>query len=384
VTTLEARVQDFLGRYPVATTPDRVLRGARFDEGLAFPHFAVGAGGLGLPPSAAAVVEHLFLAAGAQDWSGRNVIGLGMAAPTIHQYAGSAEQRALLRPLFTGEDIWCQLFSEPDAGSDLASVRTRASLDGETWTVNGQKVWTTLGHLARWGLLLARSDPSSPRHRGLTYFLVDMRLPGVDVQPLRQMTGEAEFNEVFLHDVQVPDSARLGAVGEGWRVAMTTLMNERVAIPAVADESGNDPIGRAIAAHRASSGGAVGGARRDRLMKLWSRSEVARLNGLRAFANARGGEPGPEGSVGKLEMAELNKAIFEFVVASRGPHGMLIDHYDMTRPESAAVHGGADDAKAFLRTRANSIEGGTSEILRNVLAERVLGLPKEPAPTALM
>jgi alkylation response protein AidB-like acyl-CoA dehydrogenase len=145
----------------------------------------------------------------------------------------------------------------------------------------------------------------------------------------------------------------------------------------VADESGNDPIGRAIAAHRASGSS---GARRDVLMKLWSRSEVSRLNGLRAFANSRGGEPGPEGSVGKLEMAELNKAIFEFVVAARGPHGMLIDHYDMTRPDSAAVHGGADDAKAFLRTRANSIEGGTSEILRTVIAERVLGLPKEPAP----
>jgi alkylation response protein AidB-like acyl-CoA dehydrogenase len=383
MTALEDRVADFLVRHPVATTPDRSLREARFDEGLAFPHFAVGHGGLGLSPSSSAVVEQLFLGAGAQDWSGRNVIGLGMAAPTIHQY-GTPEQLSLLRPLFSGEEIWCQLFSEPDAGSDLASVRTRASLDGSTWMVSGQKVWTTLGHVARRGLLLARSDPSSGRHRGLTYFLLDMRLPGVDVQPLRQITGEAEFNEVFLDEVRVPDSARLGGAGEGWRVAMTTLMNERVAIPAVADESGHDPIGRAVAAHRASSGGSDAGARRDQLMKLWSRSEVSRLNGLRAFAAASGGEPGPEGSVGKLEMAELNKAIFEFVVACRGPHGMLIDNYDMTRPDSAAVHGGADDAKAFLRTRANSIEGGTSEILRTVLAERVLGLPKEPAPTALM
>lgn len=376
------RVERFLADHPVATTSDRDLRAARFDAGLAFPHFDVGYGGLGLDPSDHARVERAFLAAGATDWSDRNVIGLGMAAPTLHTY-GTPRQRDLLRPLFVGEEIWCQLFSEPEAGSDLASLRTRAVRDGDCWIINGQKVWTTLGHVARWGLLVARSDPDASRHRGLSYFVLDMTSPGVEVRPLRQMTGEAEFNEVYLTDVRVPASALVGGVGAGWAVAITTLMNERVSLPAVAADPGSGPIGRAVEAYRhAVEGGWAGPVRRDALMALWVRSEVGRLTGIRAQQALQCGEPGPEGSVGKLAMAELNKAVFEYVVDLHGAAGMLIDDYEPVRPTVASVHGGADPRKAFLRTRANSIEGGTSEILRNILAERILGLPRDPSAVA--
>jgi alkylation response protein AidB-like acyl-CoA dehydrogenase len=340
--------------------------------------FRPGDGGRHLDPSLQGPVESRFLAAGALDWSERNVIGLGMAAPTVHEH-GTEEQRSRwLRRLFTGEEIWCQLFSEPGAGSDLAALATSARRDGDEWVVNGQKVWTTLGHVARWGMLVARTDPSAPKHKGLTYFCLDMTLPGVEVRPLRQMTGEAEFNEVYLTDVRVPDAHRLGPVGEGWRVAMTTLMNERVSLGGGIEERGDGPIGFAVDAYRervrVSGDDRVG---RDRLMNLWIRAEVARLTNLRA-TSARHGAAGPEGSVAKLSMAENNKAIFDLCLHFLGPHGGLVGSYEMIRPDSASVKGNADLPKAFLRSRANSIEGGTSEVLRNVIGERVLGLPGEP------
>ncbi len=169
-------------------------------------------------------------AAGAPLAYARNPIGHGMGAPTIVTHGSDAQVERYLRPLFTGEEIWCQMFSEPGAGSDVASLATTAVRDGDEWIVNGQKVWTTLAHLARWGMLIARTDPDAPKHKGMTYFVVDMHAPGVDVRPLRQMTGDAEFNEVFFDDVRIPDAERLSEPGEGWRVALTTLMNERVAI----------------------------------------------------------------------------------------------------------------------------------------------------------
>lgn len=375
-----ALTRTFLEANPPAEVPDRVLRERRFDAGLAFPHFDQGCGGLGADPRATVAVEQLFLEAGAVDWADGNVIGLGMAAPSIHEF-GTPDQRELLRPLFSSEHIWCQLFSEPEAGSDLASVRTRATRDGDCWITEGQKVWTTLGHVARWGLLLARTDPDAAKHNGLTYFLLDMSLPGVVVTPLRQMTGEAEFNEVHLDGVRVPDAARLGPVDGGWRVAMTTLMNERTSLPEVAANPGSGPIGRAEVALRAGlEGGRLLSAHRDRFLELWVRAEVNRLTGMRSQQLAERGTPGPEGSIGKIAMAETNQAIFELIVELLGPEGLLIDDYDEIRPEVASVHGGADLRKAFLRTRANSIEGGTSEILRNVVGERVLGLPREPRP----
>ena len=378
--TVERLVKEFLAEHPVESTPDQELRAARFDAGLAFVHFDKGFGGLGLNSSLHPVVEQLFLNAGCADWMPRNVIGLGMAAQTVHAHGTDEQRRRLLKPLFTGEEIWCQLFSEPGAGSDLASLATRAVPDGDNYVLNGQKIWTSLAHVARRGLLVARTDPNLPKHRGLSYFVLDMTSPGVDVRPLRQITGQAEFNEVYLTDVLVPATDRLGAVGEGWRVAMTTLMNERVAIGRRASQRGEGNIAAAVAEFRAAAAaGRADAASRDRLMRLWTRAEAARLTNVRASAQQGAKEPGPEGSIAKLQMAELNKAIYELCVDLRGPEGMLIDDYTDSRPDRSSGSGGyADVRKAFLRSLANSIEGGTSEVMRNILGERVLGLPGEP------
>ncbi|WP_375476510.1 acyl-CoA dehydrogenase family protein [uncultured Jatrophihabitans sp.] len=379
-TAAVAAARELLARHPVATTPDAELRGLRFDAGLAFVHFDEGRGGRNLSPAAQPVVEQVFADAGCPDWTARNVIGLGMAAPTVHAYGSEPQKDLLLRPLFTGADIWCQLFSEPGAGSDLAGLSTRAVRVEGGWAVTGQKVWTTLAHVARWGLLLARTDPDQPKHRGLTYFVLDMGSPGVEVRPLRQLTGEAEFNEVYLDDVFVPDDAILGELGAGWRVATTTLMNERVSLGGRAAERGAGPIGQAVAAYRAAAdAGRLDPGDLDRLMRLWTRSEAARLTNQRAVQAARRGTPGPEGSIAKVQMAELNKAVYDLTTEFLGPAALLFDGYAETRPEHAAVHGGSGDLRYdYLRSLANSIEGGTSEILRNVLGERVLGLPPEP------
>jgi alkylation response protein AidB-like acyl-CoA dehydrogenase len=376
--SLERLVADFLAEHPVERTPDRELRAARFDAGLAFVHFDVGFGGLGLDSSLQPLVDRLFEDAGCEDWMARNVIGLGMAAQTVHAHGTDEQRRRLLRPLFTGEEIWCQLFSEPGAGSDLASLATRAVPDGDHYVVNGQKIWTSLAHVARRGLLVARTDPDLPKHRGLSYFALDMTTPGVEVRPLRQITGQAEFNEVYLTDVAVPAADRLGADGEGWRVAMTTLMNERVAIGRRVSRRGEGAIASAVAEFRAAAdAGRADASARDRLLRLWTRAEAARLTNVRAAAQP-GTVPGPEGSIAKLQMAELNKAIYELCVDLRGPDGMLVDDYTETRPDRSAVREAMDVRKAFLRSLANSIEGGTSEVMRNILGERVLGLPGEP------
>jgi alkylation response protein AidB-like acyl-CoA dehydrogenase len=237
--------------------------------------------------------------------------------------------------------------------------------------VNGQKVWTTLAHLTRWGMLVARTDPDQPKHKGLTYFVVDMHAPGVEVKPLRQMTGEAEFNEVFFTDVRIPDAERLGEVGEGWRVSLTTLMNERVSIGGAIAPRGSGPIAAAVKIWQDKT--TKDPVERDQLVKLWIEAEVNRLTNIRASQNRQKGVPGPEGSTGKLAFAELNKKIYEFCITLLGMDGTLYKTYEMIRPETAM---GSDSVqKAFLRSRANSIEGGTSEIMRNILGERVLGLP---------
>jgi alkylation response protein AidB-like acyl-CoA dehydrogenase len=294
-----------------------------------------------------------------------------MAAPTVVTHGTEAQKRRYLRPLFTGEEVWCQLFSEPGAGSDVASLSTRAVKDGDEWVVNGQKVWTTLAHRSRWGLLVARTDPNQEKHKGLTYFVVDMHAPGVEVRPLRQMTGEAEFNEIYLTDVRVPDDERLGQVGDGWRVALTTLMNERVSIGGGIGPRNGGPIGHALQlwARRTDKDPVL----RDRLLQLWVAAEVSRLTNLRAAQNRQKGTPGPEGSTAKLVHAELNKSIYSLCIDLMGPEGTLYGSYAMVRPDTAAQSDTIQ--KAFLRARANSIEGGTSEIMRNILAERVLGLP---------
>jgi alkylation response protein AidB-like acyl-CoA dehydrogenase len=365
------RAEALLREHDPRATKAREFLGAQFDAGLAWVHFPEGNGGLGLSPKLQRVATEVLVAAGAPTPWGRNVIGYGMGAPTVVAHGSDEQKRRYLRPLFTGEEIWCQLFSEPGAGSDVAALSTRAVRDGDEWLVSGQKVWTTLAHISRWGMLVARTDPEQPKHKGMTYFVVDMHAPGVEVKPLRQMTGEAEFNEVFFSDVRIPDVERLGDVGEGWRVALTTLMNERVSIGGTVSPRGSGPIGEAVRAWKER--GPKDAVARDRLVRLWIEAEVNRLTNLRAAQNRQQGTPGPEGSTGKLSFAETNKRVYEFLMDLLGADGMLYGSYEMVRPETAMASDSLQ--KAFLRSRANSIEGGTSEIMRNILGERVLGLP---------
>ena len=347
--------------------------GAQFDLGLAWVHFDEGHGGLGLNPKLQGTINRKLYAAGAPNPTTRNPIGYGAGAPTVHTHGSEDQRKRYLRPLFTSEEIWCQLFSEPGAGSDVAGLSTRAVRDGDEWVINGQKVWTTVAHVSKWGMLVARSDPEQPKHKGLTYFVIDMDQPGVEVRPLRQMTGDAEFNEVYFTDARVPDDERLGEVGEGWRVSLTTLMNERVSIGGTVAERSSGPIEHAVARWKELPANRRDKATLDQLMRLWCDSETARLTNIRASHNRSRGTPGPEGSTSKLAFAENNKRIYEFVMHLLGPAGMLYGSYEI-EPSTEAMQS-ATLQQAFLRARANSIEGGTSEVMRNILGERVLGLP---------
>jgi alkylation response protein AidB-like acyl-CoA dehydrogenase len=373
---LMALIDEFLLDHPFDPREDAGFRASRFDAGLAFVHFDKGAGGMNLDRSLQSLADARFLSAGASNWSDRNVIGLGMAAQTIHEH-GTTKQRQLLRPLFIGDEIWCQLFFEPGAGSDLAGISTSAVRDGDEWVINGQKVWSTLAHTAKRGLLLTRSNPDLPKHQGLSYFLLDMSLPGVDVRPLRQMTGAAEFNEVFLSDVRIRNEDLLGSPGEGWRVAMTTLMNERSSLGSSHGSSRTASDWAIQLWEESSVSGAREAALRNRIMDIWIDSVVSRFDIKRGRDTNTGGV-GPDDSRAKLAMATSNQLAFDFCIDVLGPHAMLLDQPAEMRPTAASVHGGNDPRRAFLRTRANSIEGGTSEILRSLIAERVLGLPKEP------
>jgi alkylation response protein AidB-like acyl-CoA dehydrogenase len=376
---LRQRVRDFLAAHDPAALDRLDFLRARFDAGLAWVHYPEGLGGLGLPRSLQSVVDAGFAAAGAPDNDPiRNTIGLGMAAPTILAF-GSDEQKARwLRPLWTGEQIWCQLFSEPGAGSDLAGLATRAVSEeaGKSWRVTGQKVWTSLAHRARWGLLVARTDPDVPKHAGLTYFACDMTDSGVEVRPLRQLTGEAEFNEVFLTDVTVPDSDRIGAVGDGWRVAQGTLMNERVAIGGGALPREGGMVGIVTALWRDHPELRTPGLH-DRLIRLWADAEVARLSAERLRQQLAAGQPGPDGSAVKVVFARLNQELSALELELSGAQGLRYDDWTLRRPESVSFLTRGPGYR-YLRARGNSIEGGTSEILRNIIAERVLGLPAEP------
>ncbi|HTQ18690.1 acyl-CoA dehydrogenase family protein [Mycobacterium sp.] len=377
---LDARVQALLDEHDPATTNPQDFLGAQFDAGLAWVYLPVGFGGLGLPRTAQDRVNAKLAAAGAPvGGTVKNYIGMGMAAPTIAAFGTDEQKRKFLRPLFTGEQIYCQLFSEPGAGSDLAGAATRAVRDGDEWIVNGQKVWTSQAQHAHMAILVARTDPTVPKHFGLTYFLCDMTQPGVEVRPLRQITGEAEFNEVFLTDVRVPDANRLGAEGGGWRVATTTLNNERVAIGAgsrAPREGGH--IGKVTAAWRNNSA-LRDPAMHDELMRLWVEAEVLRLTGerLRQLAQKdRAGQPGPEGAGMKVAFATLAQAISGFEIELNGEAGLRYDDWTMRRPETVDLVG-REAGYRYLRARGNSIEGGTSEILRNTISERILGLPGE-------
>ncbi|KHF42857.1 acyl-CoA dehydrogenase family protein [Saccharomonospora viridis] len=375
---LRRRVAAFLAEHDPATTERLEFLRARFDAGLAWVHFPVGLGGLGLARELQSVVEAEFAAANAPDNDPRrNGIGLGMAAPTILAVGTEDQKRRFLRPLWTGEEIWCQLFSEPGAGSDLAALATRAVQDEKgDWIVTGQKVWTSSAHNARWAILLARTDPDVPKHRGLTYFVCDMTDPGVEVRPLRQITGEAEFNEVFLTEVRIPDAHRLGPVGDGWRVAQTTLMNERVAIGGNAAPRESGMLGKV--AHTWRQRPELRTAElHERLLRLWVEQEAFRLAGIRLRQQLAAGEPGPEGSGMKLAFARLAQQLSGLELELLGEEGLRYDDWSLRRPELVDFVG-REAGYRYLRAKGNSIEGGTSEVLRNIIAERVLGLPAEP------
>ncbi|MEU7887104.1 acyl-CoA dehydrogenase family protein [Microbispora bryophytorum] len=367
------RARAFLAEHDPAVMDRLEFLRARFDAGLAWVHFPEGLGGLGAPRGLQAVADRE-LKGTPDNQPGRIGIGLGMAAPTILAFGTEEQSKRFLRPLWTGEEVWCQLFSEPGAGSDLATLATRAVREGDEWVVDGQKVWTSSAHTARWGILVARTDPGVPKHRGLTYFVCDMHAPGVEVRPLRQITGEAEFNEVFLTGVRLPDALRLGEVGDGWRVAQTTLMNERVAI-------GGAPARRTMMGVVAETWRSRPELRthdlHQRLLRLWVDSEVMRLTAVRLREQLAAGHPGPEGSGMKLAFARLHQELSGIEVEMLREDGLAYDDWTFRRPDTVDFIG-REAGYRYLRAKGNSIEGGTSEILRNIIAERVLGLPAEP------
>ena len=358
------------------------FRGAQYDHGLAWVYFDEGFGGLGLSPGLQKNVDVRLREAGAKPMHPA-MFFMHLAGPTIHTHGSEESKHRFLRPMFTGEERWCQLFSEPGAGSDFAGLAARAIEDGDSWVVNGQKVWNTMAHLGDWGMLVTRTDPDMPKHRGMTYFALDMKTSGVDVQPLRQITGEAEFNEVFLTDVHIPDENRIGDVGDGWRVSLTTLMNERNAIGAGSGggppKAGSGPVSLLTSMWRETPEHSRDSVTKDRMMRLYVRAEAQRLTNIRAGQNRRKGNPGPEMSIAKLAFAELNQDLLTAAVDMMGMAGQVDFDYTFRRPEDLSVDGSENGIQhGFLRVRANSIEGGTSEIMRNILGEQVLGLPGEP------
>jgi alkylation response protein AidB-like acyl-CoA dehydrogenase len=297
----------------------------------------------------------------AQAPSTVNVLGLAMGGPTVIAHGTEEQKQRYLEPILSADEIWCQGFSEPEAGSDLASLKTRAVRDGDEWVVTGQKVWTTLAHHAKWCMLVARTDPDAPRHKGLTYFLMDMEQDAIQVRPLRQITGEAEFNELFIEEARIPHENILGGEGNGWAVAITTLMHERATLAFGLQIRVKITLAELLEEAR-ESGAAADPVIRDRLAQLYIETEVLRLNALRGLsAIMRTGVPGPEGSLGKWQWADVNQALTELAIELRGGRAVLDDERWTYR---------------FLRARANSIEGGTTEILKNIVAERVLGLPR--------
>lgn len=356
-------------------------------SGLAVATWPVAYGGLDLDPKVARVVE----AELAPLNLGRlNPLGLNLAAPALFAF-GTEEQRCrFLLPMVRNEEVWCQLFSEPGAGSDLASLATRAERDGDGWVLTGQKVWSTWAHRADFGVLLARTDPERPKRQGITYFIVDLRQPGVDVRPLRHITGEIDFNETFLDAVKVPDAHRVGAVGDGWKVANATLSGERQMV-AGSGSGGVDRIGGsgvdaliALARHNDLADQPLGWRDprvRQAIMRVLSEERIRGWTNQRVRAGLKAGRvPGPESSIGKVHQGSLNQRIQSLAVELLGAGGQAWE------AESAPVGPGtyAEDlppeVKGMLRSRANTIEGGTTEVNKNILGERVLGLAREPDP----
>jgi alkylation response protein AidB-like acyl-CoA dehydrogenase len=303
-----------------------------------------------------------------------NPIGIGWAGPTLLVAGTEAQQQRWLPGILDGSDLWCQLFSEPGAGSDLASLSTRAVRDGDEYVVSGQKVWTTLAHVARFGILLARTDPEAEAHKGVTYFVLDMRTPGITVRPLVQMTGTHEFNEVFFDDVRVPAENVIGTENDGWRLAKVTLGNERVSLSGEGALWGRGPTANQVIDLVRSHGGTRDAVLRQRLAALYIESEVLRLIRLRTVsARVRGLEPGPEASVRKALADEHGQHVMAAAMDLAGVDAMLTDRGPYGEPDGGSWHYG------YLYSRALTIGGGTSEVQRNILGERVLGLPRDPS-----
>jgi alkylation response protein AidB-like acyl-CoA dehydrogenase len=301
---------------------------------------------------------------------GAFVIGLGMCGPTLMTWGTEEDKRARLPKLASGEEIWCQLFSEPVAGSDLAGIRTRAVPDGDDWVINGQKIWTSGAKDSDWGLLIARTDPGVAKHRGLTMFFLDMKSPGVEVRPIKQMNGDAHFNEVYFTDVRIPDAQRLGAVGQGWTVALTTLMNERLSIGG-SMPTGFDELLRYASEIETEYGRAIDDPRvRSRLASYAVKASGLKYSAFRSIsALSRGEEPGPENSIGKLVAGSMLQDVSRFALDLQGEYGLIID--EALSPDNARFQ------RMLMRSPATRIEGGSDEILRNIIAERVLGLPAD-------
>ena len=303
-----------------------------------------------------------------------NILAIGMAGPTIIAY-GTDEQKKRYPPrMLSCEEIWCQGYSEPNAGSDLASLQTRAEKDGEHYVINGQKVWTSLAHIADWMMLLARTDPAAPKHKGITYFLLDMKSPGVTVKPLKQLTGDAEFNEVYFDNVRVHESQILGGLNNGWAVGLTTLMYERLALGFGLQVRLRIVLDSLVDLARTTKKNGVPVTQdpvmRQKLAQMWIDTEVFKYTGARAITKLLKGElPGPEASAGKMMWVEGHQRVQELAMEILGPFGQLSHGSEWAVADGLWQH-------TFLRSRANSIEGGTTEIQRNIIGERVLGLPK--------
>jgi alkylation response protein AidB-like acyl-CoA dehydrogenase len=315
-------------------------------------------GGAGAPYSFQAMFYEEMARAQAPPHVG--VIGLGMAGPTIMAHGSEEQKQAHLSKILSAEEIWCQGFSEPGAGSDLAAARTSAERRGDVYVVNGQKVWSSFAHIADFCILVTLSDPKAPRYQGLTYLIVDMHAPGVEVRPLRQITGEAEFNEIFFNDVEVPVSNRLGDENEGWQVAMTTLLHERGTLGFALTAGLEVGVNKLVEVARERAEGDAGA--RERVAAEWIELQALRYTNYRSLGTyERTGIPGPEGSAIKLRWSEQNQRLTKLGRELLGAEGILDDgwwHHQQ------------------LRSRGNTIEAGTSEVLRNIVAERVLGLPR--------
>jgi alkylation response protein AidB-like acyl-CoA dehydrogenase len=346
-------------------------------SGLVVPTWPVEYGGLGLAPSTARLVENELRP---YNLGRLNPLGLNLAAPALFAHGTEAQRQRFLPPIVRNEEVWCQLFSEPGAGSDLASLATRAERAGDRWLVTGQKVWTTWAHIADFGVLLARTDPDLPKRQGITYFLLDLHQPGVDVRPLRHITGEVDFNEVFLDRAVVPDDMRVGAVGDGWKVANATLSGERQMVSG-AGSGGVDRIGGRGADHVLRLARATGASKdpllRQDLMRVYSEEQIRDWTNQRVRAQVRAGRsPGPESSVGKVHQGSLNQRIQELAVRVLGTAAVAWQ----PAGESSYAESLPAEVRGMLRSRANTIEGGTTEVNKNILGERVLGLPREPDP----